>query len=633
MSAHVARAHAIAVTLASAPVPRVPRPGARVGSRDPRARASARSLTAFASRARDRRGERAADVAPWTARVVVYPNAKRGVAGILGASPAARRRLAAAATNDETHAAPTSPARRAASSRTRPPRGRASARVDALEAPDGVAELSSADDDDDARLRRPSEPDATPPAPRRSTPPNEKSSQKTPPSARARARKGTLGGAAPASTPHTRTRKGRSKSDPRRGGRGGAAAERPSRGAANANASPPPPPSKAENSSGARARFARNSRLMSESEWDGREPETIGAEGAKTAARGVASFLVQIGQAKVLTRAEEVMLATQVREYAKATRVLEQFRESSDEDAYEPDSRLEFYSEIGGRSIPLDDASLRALVGLDRGELEMLRSTSNRAKRLLVEHNLRLVVSVAKRFINRGVALEDLIQEGIGGLIRGVEKFEPERGFKFSTYAHWWIRQACARAVNDQSRTIRLPVHVFDELARMNRAKRAFERREGREPEPAELAEELGVHVDRLVALERASRDALSLDEATRPAGNSSDGASDGGRAETVADKIVVRGKGVDDPLGVCELDMVREELELVLETLAPRERNVVRMYYGMHDGEAMRLNEIGETYGLSRERIRQIQSAAIDKLRHPVRARPLAEHADGGWE
>ena len=138
---------------------------------------------------------------------------------------------------------------------------------------------------------------------------------------------------------------------------------------------------------------------------------------------------------------------------------------------------------------------------------------------------------------------------------------------------------------------------------------------------------------DRLVALERASRDALSLDEATRPAGNSSDGAADGGRAETVADKIVVRGKGADDPLGVCELDMVREELELVLETLAPRERNVVRMYYGMHDGEAMRLNEIGETYGLSRERIRQIQSAAIDKLRHPVRARPLAEHADGGWE
>ena len=248
MSAHVARAHAIAVTLASAPVPRVPRPGARVGSRDPHARASARSLTALASRARDRRGERAADVAPWTARVVVVPNAKRGVAGILGASPAARRRLAAAATNDETHAAPTSPARRAASSRTRPPRGRASARVDALEAPDGVAELSSADDDDDTRLRRPSEPDATPPAPRRSTPPSA-SSQKTPPSARARARKGTLGGATPASTPHTRTRKGRSKSDPRRGGRGGGAAvERPSRGAANANAPPPPPPLKSRKS-------------------------------------------------------------------------------------------------------------------------------------------------------------------------------------------------------------------------------------------------------------------------------------------------------------------------------------------------------------------------------------------------
>ena len=368
--------------------------------------------------------------------------------------------------------------------------------------------------------------------------------------------------------------------------------------------------------------------------WEGtdlRNPELAGAGvGAPTRATrrarangstsGVASFLVEISQTKLLSKEEEVLLATNVQQQARvvAARVAVAERAGKDPNDVAP-------AELA-----------RALGAASAADLETLRITANRSKQLLLRHNLRLVVSVAKKFIGRGVAFEDLIQEGIGGLIRGVEGFDPERGFKFSTYAHWWIRQSCSRAVNDQSRTIRLPVHVYDALSKLQKCRVAFELRHGRRPTRAELAALADMREDKVDALERARFAVESLDESLHAyAGADVAGAGGGGTKQdlTVSDEHVTYD---EDPFDTVQDAELQEDIESALATLAPRERNVLRMAYGMGAGasddetrEPMNLGDIGTHYGLSRERIRQIQSGALSKLRQPVRALPLAEFLD----
>ena len=369
--------------------------------------------------------------------------------------------------------------------------------------------------------------------------------------------------------------------------------------------------------------------------WEGtdlRNPELAGAGvGVPTRATrrarangstsGVASFLVEISQTKLLSKEEEVLLATNVQQQARvvAARVAVAERAGKDPNDVAP-------AELA-----------RALGAASAADLETLRITANRSKQLLLRHNLRLVVSVAKKFIGRGVALEDLIQEGIGGLIRGVEGFDPERGFKFSTYAHWWIRQSCSRAVNDQSRTIRLPVHVYDALSKLQKCRVAFELRHGRRPTRAELAALADMREDKVDALERARFAVESLDESLHAyAGADVAGAGGGGTKQdlTVSDEHVTYD---EDPFDTVQDAELQEDIESALATLAPRERNVLRMAYGMGAGasddeprrEPMNLGDIGTHYGLSRERIRQIQSGALSKLRQPVRALPLAEFLD----
>ena len=366
--------------------------------------------------------------------------------------------------------------------------------------------------------------------------------------------------------------------------------------------------------------------------WEGtdlRNPELAGVGGPTRATRrarangstsGVASFLVEISQTKLLSKEEEVLLATNVQQQARvvAARAAVAERAGKDPEDVAP-------AELA-----------RALGAASAADLETLRITANRSKQLLLRHNLRLVVSVAKKFIGRGVALEDLIQEGIGGLIRGVEGFDPERGFKFSTYAHWWIRQSCSRAVNDQSRTIRLPVHVYDALSKLTKARAAFELRHGRKPTRAELAKEAGTREEKIDALERARFAVESLDESLN-AFMTAD--VNTGRAGTKQD-LMDSNEHVtydEDPFDAVQDVELQEDIESALATLAPRERNVLRMAYGMGAGasddeprrEPMNLGDIGTHYGLSRERIRQIQSGALSKLRQPVRALPLAEFLD----
>jgi RNA polymerase primary sigma factor len=315
----------------------------------------------------------------------------------------------------------------------------------------------------------------------------------------------------------------------------------------------------------------------------------------------VGGFLVEIGKAKVLSKDEEILLTTHVQEHSRIARACQYFHQQEGRDP--------------------SDLELCNLFSMSPSELEVLRCTSRRSKQLLVEHNLKLVVSVAKRYIGRGVAVEDLIQEGITGLIRGIEKFDPTRGFKLSTYAHWWIRQACARAVNEQCRTIRLPVHVYDGLARINKASLQFEANNGRKPTREEVASAVGLSAERVAIWQNSAYDVSSLDDPEHL------GDSDW---QTVMSNIASPDHDyVDDPLRSCETRMLQEDLNAVLSTLAPRERNVLRMKYGLmaDDSVEMSLQDIGNTYGLSRERIRQIEKAAIDKLRHPMRALPLVEY------
>jgi RNA polymerase primary sigma factor len=251
-----------------------------------------------------------------------------------------------------------------------------------------------------------------------------------------------------------------------------------------------------------------------------------------------------------------------------------------------------------------------------RVDLEQVAADGRRAKNHLLEANLRLVVSLARRYTGRGMLFLDLIQEGNLGLIRGVEKFDYTKGYKFSTYATWWIRQAITRAVADQARTIRLPVHMVEAINKLARANRQMLQDLGREPTPEELAVALEMTPERVIEVQKYGREPISLH---LPLGE--DGDSEFG--DLIEDSEAI------EPGEAVGFTMLQEQLRSVLGALSEREAGVVSMRFGLADGQPKTLEEIGQVYGVTRERIRQIESKTMSKLRHPSRSRVLRDYLD----
>jgi RNA polymerase sigma factor (sigma-70 family) len=301
----------------------------------------------------------------------------------------------------------------------------------------------------------------------------------------------------------------------------------------------------------------------------------------------VRTYLNSIGRIRLLTAADEVELSKRVEAGLYAAELLT------------------------GRERPR--ATLGRLDGALRAELETVVAQGVAARDRLLEANLRLVVSIAKRYTGRGMPFLDLIQEGNLGLIRAVEKFDYAKGYKFSTYATWWIRQAITRAMADQARTIRLPVHMVEQINRMVRARRELAMQLGREPVPSEIATSLGVSTSDVLDLMGYDRDPISLDQGVGEDGESTLGEFVGAARGEAADNV--------------SYTLLRRTVENVLSALSDREQQVIRLRFGLDDGRQRTLDEVGSEFGLSRERIRQIEKGVLVKLRRPTTVEQLREY------
>jgi RNA polymerase primary sigma factor len=310
---------------------------------------------------------------------------------------------------------------------------------------------------------------------------------------------------------------------------------------------------------------------------------------ARVAAAGatadpVKDYLKQIGKVRLLTGRQEVELAKRIEAGLFAEQKLAE-----------------------GSGVLRADQSI---------DLEEVAEDGRRAKEHLVEANLRLVVSLARRYSGRGMLFLDLIQEGNLGLIRGVEKFDYTKGYKFSTYATWWIRQAITRAMADQARTIRLPAHIVEAISKLARVKRQMLQDLGREPTPGELAAGLDMTPEKVTEVQKYGREPISLHT---PLGE--DGDSELG--DLIEDSEAIQ------PGEAVSFTLLQEQLHSVLDTLSEREAAVVSMRFGLTDGQPKTLDEIGKVYGVTRERIRQIESKTMSKLRHPSRSQVLRDYLD----
>lgn len=267
-----------------------------------------------------------------------------------------------------------------------------------------------------------------------------------------------------------------------------------------------------------------------------------------------------------------------------------------------------YLKEIGKVSLLSADEEVDLARRMEEGDLD--------AKKRLAEANLRLVVSIAKRYVGRGMLFLDLIQEGNLGLIKAVEKFDYRKGYKFSTYATWWIRQAITRAIADQARTIRIPVHMVETINKLIRVQRQLLQELGREPYPEEIAKEMQLSVERVREIQKISQEPVSLET---PIGEEED--------SHLGDFI--QDDNVPVPAEAAAFTLLREQLSEVLDTLTEREQKVLRLRFGLDDGRARTLEEVGKEFDVTRERIRQIEAKALRKLRHPSRSRKLKDYLD----
>ena len=309
----------------------------------------------------------------------------------------------------------------------------------------------------------------------------------------------------------------------------------------------------------------------------------------------VRMYLKEIGKVPLLTAEEEIHLAKQMEAGADAAKKLE---------------------DLEGQLADMEDPEEKAQIEQKLKSLHMTVYVGEEAKKRLAEANLRLVVSIAKRYVGRGMLFLDLIQEGNLGLIKAVEKFDFRKGFKFSTYATWWIRQAITRAIADQARTIRIPVHMVETINKLIRVSRQQLQELGREPTPEEIAEEMNMSVERVREILKISQEPVSLET---PIGEEED--------SHLGDFI--QDDNVPVPADAAAFTLLKEQLVEVLGTLTDREQKVLRLRFGLDDGRARTLEEVGKEFNVTRERIRQIEAKALRKLRHPSRSRKLKDYLD----